>query len=140
MVESAIEAFCEGRDGARGLLTGARTALAGGGEGCRELAVHARDGYAHPLAHLLLHGTIAEGDAATEVPTEAFDFEPDDGSGTDGTSIKSVQCDRETVLVDRNHQGATVRNPPAFREATIPIPSWGWMRPAASAARSSATC
>jgi len=113
MVENAVEAFCEGHDGAHGLITGARTALEGGEEGCRELAIHARDGYAHPLAHLLLHGTIAEGDAATEVPTGAFDFDPD--SDTDGTNLKSVQRDRETMLIDRNHHGASVRNPPAFR-------------------------
>jgi hypothetical protein len=114
MVENAVEAFCEGHDGARGLLTGARTAIEGGEEGCRELAIHARDGYAHPLAHLLLDGTIAEGDAATEVPTGAFDF--DENSDIDGTNLKSVQRDRETMLIDRNHHGASVRNPPAFRE------------------------
>jgi hypothetical protein len=123
MVENAVEAFREGHDSARGLLTGARTALAGGEEGCRELAIHARDGYAHPLAHLLLHGTIAEGDAAAEVPTEAFDFDPD--SDTDGTNLKSVQRDREIMLIDRNHHGASVRNPPAFRSGDHPNPVVG---------------
>jgi hypothetical protein len=123
MVENAVEAFCEGNDGARGLLTGARTALAGGEEGCRELAIHARDGYAHPLAHLLLHGTIAEGDAATEVPTEAFDF--DEESDSDGTNLKSVQRERETMLIDRNHHGASVRNPPALRSGDHPNPVVG---------------
>jgi hypothetical protein len=125
MVERAVDAFCEGHESAAGLLGAARTALAGGEDGCRELAAHARDGYAHPLAHLLLHGIIADGESATEIQTKAFDFEPDDDSGTDGTSIKSVQRDRETVLVDRNHQGATVRNPPAFREGDYPNPVVG---------------
>ena len=114
MVERAVDAFCECHESAAGLLSAARTALAGGEDGCRELAAHARDGYAHPLAHLLLHGIIADGESATEIQTKAFDFEPDDDSDTDGTGIRSVQRDRETVLVDRNHQGATVRNPPAF--------------------------
>ena len=123
MVENAVGAFCEGNDGARGPLTGARTALAGGEEGCRELAIHARDGYAHPLAHLLLHGTIAEGDAATEVPTGAFDFDED--SDTEGTNLKSVQRDRETMLIDRNHHGASVRNPPTFRSGDHPNPIVG---------------
>jgi hypothetical protein len=123
MVENAVEAFCEGHDSARGLLTGARTALAGGEEGCRELAAHARDGYAHPLAHLLLHGIIADGESATEIQTQQFDFDPD--SDTEGTSLKSVQCGHETVLVDRNHQGAIVRNPPAFREGDYPNPVVG---------------
>jgi hypothetical protein len=123
MTENAIEAFCEGHDSARGLLTGARTALGGGEEGCRELAAHARDGYAHPLAHLLLEGIIADGESTTEIQTRAFNFDPD--SDTEGTSLKSVQCERETVLVDRNHQGATVRNPPAFREGDYPNPVVG---------------
>jgi hypothetical protein len=125
MVERAVDAFREGHDSAAGLLSAARTALAGGEDGCRELAAHARDGYAHPLAHLLLHGIIADGESATEIQTKAFDFEPDDDSGTDGTSIKSVQRDRETMLMDRNHQGATVRNPPAFREGDYPNPVVG---------------
>jgi hypothetical protein len=125
MVERAVDAFREDHDSAAGLLSAAQTALAGGEDGCRELAAHARDGYAHPLAHLLLHGIIADGESATEIQTKAFDFEPDDDSGTDGTSIKSVQRDRETVLVDRNHQGATVRNPPAFREGDYPNPVVG---------------
>jgi hypothetical protein len=123
MVERAVDAFCEGHESAAGLLSAARTALAGGENGCRELAAHARDGYAHPLAHLLLHGTIADGESATEIQTKAFDFDPD--GDTEGTNLKSVQRDRETVLVDRNHQGATVRNPPAFREGDWPNPVVG---------------
>jgi hypothetical protein len=123
MVERAVDAFRDGHKSAAGLLSAAQTALAGGEEGCRELAAHARDGYAHPLAHLLLQGIIADGEGATEIQTTAFDFDSD--SDTDGTNIKSVQCDRETVLVDRNHQGATVRNPPAFREGDWPNPVIG---------------
>jgi microcompartment protein CcmL/EutN len=71
MVERAVDAFCEGHESAAGLLSAARTALAGGEDGCRELAAHARDGYAHPLAHLLLHGIIADGEGATEMQTKA---------------------------------------------------------------------
>jgi hypothetical protein len=123
MVERAVDAFREGHESAAGLLSAAQTALAGGEDGCRELAAHARDGYAHPSAHLLLQGIIADGESATEMQTKAFDFEAD--SESDGTNLKSVQCDRETVLVDRNHQGATVRNPPAFREGDWPNPVVG---------------
>jgi hypothetical protein len=125
MVERAVDAFREGHESAAGLLSAAQTALAGGEEGCRELAAHARDGYAHPSAHLLLQGIIADGESATEIQTAAFDFEADSESDTDGTNLKSVQCDRETVLVDRNHQGAAVRNPPAFREGDWPNPVVG---------------
>jgi hypothetical protein len=129
MVEDAIEAFHQQRDGVVGLLSAAQTALDGGEDGCRELAVRAKDGYAHPLAHLLLHGVIAPEDddsvPATEITTEAFDFEADSDGGTDGTNLKSVQRDRETILVDRNHHGATVRHPPAFRSGDHPNPVVG---------------
>jgi hypothetical protein len=114
MVERAVDAFREDHESTAGLLKAAQTALGGGEDGCRELAAHARDGYAHPLAHLLLQGIIADGESTSEIPTEAFDFDND--SDTDGTNLKSVECDRETVLTDRNHQGALVRNPPAFRD------------------------
>jgi hypothetical protein len=123
MVERAVDAFREGHESAAGLLNAAQTALAGGEDGCRELAAHARDGYAHPLAHLLLQGIVTDGESATEIQTEKFDFEPD--SDTEGTNIKSVQCGQETVLSDRNHQGAIVRNPPAFREDDYPNPVVG---------------
>jgi hypothetical protein len=120
LVEGAIEAFREDRDGAAGLLSGAQKALDGGEDGCEELAIHARDGYAHPLAHLLLHGIIApeddDGVPATAIPTDSFDYESDSDGGTDGTNLKSVQRGRKTMLIDRNHHGATVRQPPAFRE------------------------
>jgi hypothetical protein len=59
MVERAVDTFREGHDSAAGLLSAARTALAGGEDGCRELAAHARDGYAHPLAHLLLQMIVS---------------------------------------------------------------------------------
>jgi hypothetical protein len=123
MIERAVDAFRAGDDSAAGLLSAAQTALAGGEEGCRELAAHARDGYAHPLAHLLLQGIVTDGESATDIHTEKFDFEPD--SDTEGTNIKSVQCGQETVLSDRNHQGAIVRNPPAFREGDYPNPVVG---------------
>lgn len=113
MVTSAAEAFCERRDGAAGLLQATRTALDGGEEGCRELAVHARDGYAHPLAYLLLHGVLAGDDRAAEIPTNAFTF---DTESSTGTNLKQVRLERSTVLVDRNHHGALVRQPPEFHD------------------------
>lgn len=36
-------------------------------DGCRELAIHACDEYAHQKGYLLLYDTIADDDAATEL-------------------------------------------------------------------------
>jgi len=119
MVEDAVTAFRERRDGAAGLVKAAQRALDGGEEGCRELALHAHDGYAHPLAYLLLHGVIApedededDGAGATTIPTDSFSFDHEDG-----TNLKRTSLGRETVIVDRNHHGAVVHHPPAFAEA-----------------------
>jgi hypothetical protein len=117
MVEDAVTAFRERHDGATGLVTAAQQALDGGEEGCRELALHAHDGYAHPLAYLLLHGVIAPededgGDAgATTIPTDSFSFDHEDG-----TNLKRTSLGRETIIVDRNHHGAVVHHPPAFAD------------------------
>ena len=61
MVEDAVTAFRESRDGASGLVKAAsvRSMVE---EGRRELALHAHDGCAHPLAYILLHGVIAPED------------------------------------------------------------------------------
>jgi hypothetical protein len=118
MVEDAVTAFRERREGADGLVKAAQCALDGGEEGCRELALHAHDGYAHPLAYLLLHGVIApededdDGDndaGATTIPTDSFSFDHEDG-----TNLKRTSLGRETIIVDRNHHGAVVHHPPAF--------------------------
>jgi hypothetical protein len=124
LVETAVSAFCEQRDGTQGLIHAARTALAGGEDGCRELAIHTDDGYAHPMAHLLLDGLI-DNDPATDdqesvspaesiIPTEEFDFEDDD-DGENGTNLARTRNGRHTILTDRNHHGALIRDPPAFQ-------------------------
>ena len=113
IVEDAVDAFRERHEGAAGLIEAAQRALAGGEDGCRELALHAHDGYAHPLAYLLLHGVIAPEDdeTASTIPTESFSFDMDEG-----TNLKRTSLGRETVIVDRNHHGALVHHPPAFTE------------------------
>jgi hypothetical protein len=123
--KDAVAAFREHRDGAGGLVEATRRALDGGEDGCRELALRAHDGYAHPLAYLLLHGVIApeqeeEDDGATTIPTESFSFDHDDG-----TNLKRTSLGRETVIVDRNHHGAIVHHPPAFAEADAQNPVVG---------------
>lgn len=99
------------RDGAAELVQATLTAVEGGEDGCRELAIHARDGYAHPKAYLLLYGTIADDDAVTELTTDAFGFDLDSDNGT---NVKQVRLGRNTVLVDRNHHGALIHEPPEF--------------------------
>ncbi|GAA0473714.1 hypothetical protein MUK72_19880 (plasmid) [Halococcus dombrowskii] len=127
MVEEAVTAFRERRDGAGGLVKAAQRALNGGEEGCRELALHAHDGYAHPLAYLLLHGVIAPEDnedddsaGATTIPTDTFSFDHEEG-----TNLKRTSLGRETIIVDRNHHGAVVHHPPAFAEADAQNPVVG---------------
>jgi hypothetical protein len=124
IVEDAVTAFCDRRDGAGGLVKAAQRALDGGEEGCRELALHAHDGYAHPLAYLLLHGVIAPEDddsaGATTIPTDSFSFDHEDG-----TNLKRTSLGRETVIVDRNHHGAVVHHPPAFAETDAQNPVVG---------------
>lgn len=133
IVERAVTAFCEQRDGTQGFIHAARTVLAGGEDGCRELALHSDDGYAHPMASLLLDGLISEttGPSASGgrsiIPTDAFDFEDDDADGEDGTNLARTQNGRHTILTDRNHHGALIRDPPAFHgdDETAPNPVIG---------------
>lgn len=108
LCETAEKAFVNDRDEAYGLLAATQDALEGGEDGCRALAVHAHDGYAHPSAHLLLYGEVAEGDDVTTVQTEAFTF------GDDETNIDRMTCGRATLLVDRNQHGAVIHQPPKF--------------------------
>ena len=114
IVEDAVDAFRERHEGAGGLIEAAQRALAGGEDGCRELALHAHDGYTHPLAYRLLHDIIAPKDdeMASTIPTESFSFDMDEG-----TNLKRTSLGRETVIVDRNHHGALVHYPPAFTES-----------------------
>jgi hypothetical protein len=132
LIEGAVTAFRDQREGARGLLQAAQTALAGGEDGCRELALHADDGYAHPMAYLLLHGLIADDTdtnidentedeppstptaTGTRITTDSFDF----GNEDDGTNLTQSRHDRQTILTDRNHRGAIIRNPPAFQDGS----------------------
>lgn len=108
LCEGAVDAFRRRGDGAEGVVAAAQTALQGGEDGCRALAVHARDGYAHPFAHLLLHGQIADGEDVATVATEAYTF------GDENTNLKRVRLGRNTVLIDRNHHGAYLHHPPEF--------------------------
>jgi hypothetical protein len=114
MFDGAVDAFADGHDGARGLLEATQTALEGGEAGCRELALFATDGFAHPLSYLLLYGVIAPDDVATELTTNSFEFDLD----SEGTNLKQVNRGKNTVLVDRNHHGALVHHPPEFRDNT----------------------
>jgi len=117
LIDDAVSAARAGHDGALAMLQAASTALEGGDAGTRELAVYADDGYAHRLAHRLLEGLIApDGDdgVGERIATEAFAFDPD----ADSTTLKHVRIARDddhydTVLVDRDHQGATVLSPPS---------------------------
>lgn len=111
LVENAIEGYRQRDEGARARLDAARTALQGGREGCETLAMHAEDGYAHPLAYALLYGLLApsdDEDVAT-VRTENFTFGRDEG-----TTLNSVGYRKSRVIVDRNQNGAVVNHPPAF--------------------------
>lgn len=119
LIDDAVSTARAGHDGAVAMLDAASTALEGGDAGTRELAVYADDGYAHRLAHRLLEGLIApdgEDGVADRIDTEAFAFDPD----ADSTTLKHVRIARDddhydTVLVDRDHQGATVLSPPSRR-------------------------
>lgn len=132
LVATAVTAFCEEREGAQGLIHAARMALAGGEEGCRELAIHADDGYAHPMAYLLLDGLIDDTEATDGAPTapdaeaiiatEDFDFD-DDGDGESGTNLARTCHGRQTILTDRNHHGALIRDPPAFQGGSESVPN-----------------
>ena len=114
--EGAVQAAHRAHDAAGGVLRSVATALEGGDAGCRELAIHADDGYAHRLAHRLLYGVVAPGGGegvADLIETDAFDYS---GDGFDGTRLKHVRVDAgagtDTILVDRDHDGATVLSPP----------------------------
>ncbi|QSX00469.2 hypothetical protein [Haloterrigena alkaliphila] len=105
LVQAATEAVRECRD-ASDLVKAAATALEGGSEGCRELAVFSEDGYAHPRAWLLLAGAIGDG---SDITTMEYSLDREAG-----TNLKRVTHAGATVIVDRNHHGAIVHNPPEF--------------------------
>jgi len=111
LVEDAVAGYRQRDEGARARLDAARTALQGGREGCETLAMHAEDGYAHPLAYALLYGLLAPSDAddVATVRTETFTFGRDEG-----TTLNSVAHRKTRILVDRNQNGAVVNRPPSF--------------------------
>lgn len=114
LVENAIEAFRQREDGVHRHLSAARDALEGGPEGCEALAMYADDGYAHPLANMLLYALIApeeSGDVDT-VRTSNFTF-----GSEEGTRINSVTYQKSRILADRNHHGAVINHPPALTAA-----------------------
>ncbi|EMA50513.1 hypothetical protein C448_01304 [Halococcus morrhuae DSM 1307] len=88
-------------------------------------ALHAHDGYAHPLVYLLLHGVIAPEDdddstGATTIPIDTFSFDHEEG-----TNLKRTSLGRETIIVDRNHHGAVVHHLSAFAETDAQNPVVG---------------
>ncbi len=99
------------------ILEGAITALRGGREGCRELAVYGDDGYAHPSAWALLAGAIAdvETGSASEVQTQAFAF---DMEADEGGTFKRLKKNGATIAADKNHHGTLVVDTPAFTDIT----------------------
>jgi hypothetical protein len=111
LVKRAIEAADTREDGALGILQGAQSALAGGDEGARELAVWANDGYAHRQAHYLLEAALCpdDGNATTRINTEEYTF------GADQATVKHVEAganNQATVNLDRDYNGAEVLVPP----------------------------
>jgi len=109
LVEAAVEAARERRDGAVEAVEAAVTALRGGREGCRRLAAWATDGYAHPDAHHLL-GAVVEEDP-TRIQTSSWAFDPD---ATDGTVLDVVDTgERARTVLDRNGHGARIHTPPS---------------------------
>jgi hypothetical protein len=103
-------------DAPEGTLDAARTALRGGREGCRELALFARDGYAHPDAWALLAGAIAhtDDDGVREVTQEAFAFDLE----AEGGRYKRLRKNGAVIIADKNHHGALVVDTPAFTDIT----------------------
>jgi len=111
LVDEAVDGFRERDESARRRLDAARTALKGGPDGCEALAMHADDGYAHPLAHALLYALLApaEADDVSIVRTSNFTFGRDEE-----TRLSSVSYRKSRVVIDRNHHGAVVNHPPAL--------------------------
>ena len=114
LVDEAVAAVTEGRDGARDRLAAAVTALRGGPEGCRRLAAWADDGYAHPDAHHILEAVVDEDPDRISTSSWAFD---DDA--TDGTVLDVADTgDSATTILDRNGHGARIHTPPARTDAS----------------------
>ncbi|WP_424004857.1 hypothetical protein ACOZ4I_17375 (plasmid) [Haloarcula salina] len=110
LLEDSARAL-RGEDVPEALLDAAVTALQGGRDGCRELAIYADDGYAHPDAWALLAGAIARD--VPEVETETFAFDGDDGG-----RFKRLEKNDAAIVVDKNHHGALVVDTPAFTDIT----------------------
>ena len=117
LVDNAVEAVEDCRDGAREAIDAAVTAFRGGREGCRRLAAWADDGYAHPDAHHLLTNIItptseeSDDPDARRVQTSNWAFDPD---ATDGTVVDVVKTgEKARSVVDRNDHGALLQTPPS---------------------------
>ncbi|GGM64421.1 hypothetical protein GCM10009017_13090 [Halarchaeum rubridurum] len=114
LLRNAIDAV--GTRAAKPLLEAALTALDGGRDGCRALAIHATDGYAHPTAWALLAGAIADTEHgnATDVALDTFSLDEE----RDGGHFKRLTKNDATIAVDKNHHGAIVVDTPAFTDIT----------------------
>lgn len=124
LVDAAIAAVREGRDSARGLVETARDALDGGEEGTQALAAAADDTDAHTDAHTLLYAVLApDGDDGPAVSLDAesqagrFAF-GDDTDAVDRAKRVRWGTYNQTVLLDRDLDGAAVMDPPTFESAT----------------------
>lgn len=121
LVEDSLDAFSgTDADTAAALLTDARTALDGGDDGTAVLATHASDGFAHPLAHELLHALIANpNDDDVAVVNAPFDINPVTGkiepASDERSRLTRSKRRRTTALADRNQNGAVLRMPPEFK-------------------------
>jgi hypothetical protein len=113
LLDAAVAAVAG--DAPEGVLDAATTALRGGRDGCRELALFANDGYAHPDAWALLAGAIADvgDDHVREVREATFSFDTE----AEGGVFKRLEKNGATIAVDKNHHGALVVDPPAFTDA-----------------------
>jgi DNA-binding transcriptional ArsR family regulator len=114
LLEDAVDATAG--EGPAGILEAATAALRGGRDGCRELALFANGGYAHPDAWAHLAGAIAdtEHEDVREVSSETFTFDPE----REGGRFKRFTRNGARILADKNHHGELVVDPPAFTDAT----------------------
>lgn len=112
LLDRAMRA-CQEDELGRGVIMSARNALMGGEEGCRTVAVESDDPYANPSAYLLLYAAIAEenpGEKQHRITTSDFGWD----RKREGTTVTRSEFDGATILLDDNHKGAYLHDPPEF--------------------------